>query len=118
MDTTELRLMVTHFAATLARKTIEAVDSTGLSSGYLEEDAEVGGVKWHVTTTYWSDSQTVRIAGHPHRDPEGPALPHPVMGIIMPAGLMQNEDEGEFNFLLPSAWLPATVPTITGGEVA
>lgn len=99
---TDLQGMVLAFAATLARRCIEAVESGGLTNGNMQDSTSVGAIEWHFDVTYGAISRTLRIEGHPNveRQPSHP------MELIF--GMRPDEDA--FTYVLPADWLPPSSP--------
>lgn len=100
----ELKGMVLAFAAQVALRCVDAVTTTGLHGGGLDDTVEAGGVEWHVFATFDRDDQIVRVTGHPHRDIED----QPVTFRQLVFG--SRPDDDSFDFRLPVEWLPRLVP--------
>lgn len=105
MENDELRAMVLAFAAQKARECYDAVRSTTLATGYIEDDIDAGGVAWHIRCTYNREHEAIRVSGHPHRDESAEQVG------VTPFGVMfgMRPDEDAFDYQLPVAWLPSGV---------
>lgn len=105
MDVSDVREMLLGKCAHMAHRLIDSIrGSEHISAGYLEEFMEVAGVEWEVTAWYWSESDTVRVQGHPKMDAE--RGPHPFMFVLV-LGDARNGQTGSFDFTMPAAWVPS-----------
>lgn len=99
-----MRGMVLTFSGEVARRCVETVVRSGLTSGYLEESIEAEGVTWELTAFFNVEQDLVKITGHPERDED-----HPFSPLHLLFGGDADHDAG-FQFFLPSSWVPAGVP--------
>lgn len=109
MDTQETLLMV---AGQIARRCIEQVDAApDLDSGVIKEDVELGEeTTANIMAVYWSSDSTVRVQGRVTRK-DGSPVHEPTVTMTGGGFLIGFVDnDGDFDFKLPAAWVPEGVP--------
>lgn len=112
--TDEVRAMVLSFAGAMAARVRTVMHDGGLTSAYLADEVDAGGLTWCLSVTCYAESETVVISGRPKVDlsiTEAMLQGMPYIAIF--ADPSTGDSDPGFRFIVPSAWLPSADPEVS-----